>query len=407
MASIRTNTTRAGETTWSVLYRHGDKQPSKTFTVEKKAIRFKGLVELLGPDKALVELYAEGKENRLTVAELAAKFLEWKGRPGEVTERTLADYVRDVDNYVIPWFGHRAADSIDETDVQEWVDHMALTLAPKTVGDRHSLLHQMYDYGRAKTRRLVAHNPCKETELPRKTKKPIKGTRVPEWRAILAAAETKNPDAGDLVLFLGSLGWRWSEGAALCVDAVEDDGEHVWVDVVRVFRIVENRQVLVEDAAKSEAGFRRCRLPSAAATMVRRRIVGKGPGDFVFTNSRGNHWNQNTFLRDTWPALLKAAGVGTATRKPTPHWLRHMAVAVMARAGVPMHEIQRIIGHEDLGTTNRTYGGMVTTLNPQALANMDAILDGHTPPTGEVVAGEVVEQIVAELGGTEALEQAS
>lgn len=395
MASVRERTSRAGETTWQVLYRHGNRQASKTFRDPKKAEKFRVLLEAFTPDEALGMLLGGTQQHRITVAELAEQFLDRKAR--DVTPRTLADYRRDVKNYIIPWFGHRTAESIDEADVQKWVDHMAKTLAPKSVADRHMLLHSMYQFGKAKSRRLVTHNPCLETEMPKQVKKPPKGTRVTEWRAILSAAEEKNPDAGDLILFLGSLGWRWSEAAALCVDAVEDDGDHVWVDVVRVFRIVDNRQVLIEDAAKSEAGFRRSRLPSAAAKMVRRRIVGKAPGDFVFTNSRDHHWTQNTFLRDTWPSLLKAAGVGSPKRKPTPHWLRHMAVGVMARAGVPMHEIQRIIGHEDMSTTNSTYGGMITTLNPQSLANMDAILAGQRPK-GEVVSGEVVETIVGELG---------
>ena len=169
------------------------------------------------------------------------------------------------------------------------------------------LLHSIYRFGKAKTRRLVTHNPCQETELPRVTKQATEGhDRSPSGAHPVAAAEERNPDAGDLILFMGSIGWRWSEAAALAVRDVEDDGEHVWVDVTRVFRIVENRQVLVEDAAKSFA-----RLPSQpcpiaeAAAMLRRRVVGKVPGDFVFTNTAGRHWNQNTFLRDTWPALAR------------------------------------------------------------------------------------------------------
>ena len=94
----------------------------------------------------------------------------------------MGDYRRDYDNWIRPWFGHRAAESIDETDVQKLVDHMAQTLSPKSVADRHMLLHSMYAYGRAKTRRLVEHNPCLETELPKRVKKPPKGTTVPEFR---------------------------------------------------------------------------------------------------------------------------------------------------------------------------------------------------------------------------------
>jgi integrase len=390
VASIRTRTSKAGVTTWQVLWREGGRQPSATFVDQGVAEKFRDLVPVLGEVKALAALGEQRVDpNVMTVDKLAARFLEWKAR--DVTQRTLADYRRDYDNWIKPFLGHRPADAVDETDVQNLVDHMARTLSPKSVADRHMILHSMYQYGRAKSRRLVTHNPCLETELPKRTRKPPKGMTTPEWRAMIEVAHVRNaPDAADLILFLGSLGWRWSEAAALAVGDIEDDGTHVWVDVTRVFRIVDNRQVLVEEAAKSYAGFRRSRVPSEAAAMFRRRVVGKGPGDYVFTNRRGTHWNQNTFLRDTWPTIRDAAGVTrlVSGRRVTPHHLRHMAVANMARAGIPMHEIQRIIGHEDIKTTNSLYGGTVSTLSADAVMRLDRVLEDR--PSDAIVVGEVL-----------------
>jgi len=389
MASIRERTTKAGQRTWTVLYRHGGKQTSRTFLDAKSAERFRTLVDILGPDRAWEEIAGDGPDDRLTVDQLAESFLEWKAR--DVTERTMVDYRRDYANWIKPHFGHRAAELVDEADVQKWVDHMAQSLAPKSVADRHMLLHQMYAFGKAKSRRLVTHNPCLETDLPKRTKKPPKGTTIAEWRALLDAAEKRNPDAGDLILFMGSLGWRWSEAAALAVRDVEDDGDSVHVNVSRVFRVdASYRQVLAEDEAKSYAAFRRARVPAEAAAMIRRRVVGKAPSDLVFTNSRGRPWNQNTFLRDTWPALVRDAGL--TDRKPTPHWLRHMSVAAMAATGASLAEIQRTIGHESIQTTINIYGGMIGGLSSDALANLDAILAGRRA----VVPGEVVEVLALE-----------
>lgn len=398
MASIRERATTAGERSWQVLYRHGKKQPSKTFATRKAAERFKALVEALGPDRALAAL-AEEADDRMTVEELAEKFLNWKAR--SVTERTIHDYRRDVGNYIIPWMGHRVAETIDEGDVQKWVDHMADSLLPKTVADRHMLLHSMYDFGRAKSRRLVTHNPCLETDLPKRAKrgKP-KGTTTPEFRALLAAASERNPDAHDLILFLGETGWRFSEATALDVRDVTDDGRNVWVDMARVFRLDRSgRQFIAEGEAKSEAGLRYIRMFPASAAMIRRRLIGKAPGQFVFTNSRGNHWNQNTFLRNTWPGILAASGIATEKRKPTPHWLRHMHVAVLAAAKVPMHEIQRRIGHEHYSTTVDVYGGMIGDIDDSSMDHAAALMSGEaTAPNvapADVVLGEV---ILGELG---------
>src|SRR5690606_750711 len=129
---------------------------------------------------------------------------------------------------------------IYERDVQRWVDNrLTPALAAKTVADKHMILHSMFDFRRAKTRRLVDHNPCKETELPARGKrKPPKGTTTSEFRAIIKAASS-NENAHDLILFMGETGWRWSEAAALSVRDVEDDGTDVWATVTQVLRVDE------------------------------------------------------------------------------------------------------------------------------------------------------------------------
>lgn len=401
MASIRERTTKAGERSWNVLYRHGGKQASKTFTAKKPAERFRSLVDVLGPEKALAELFAGERDDRLTVEQLAAAFLEWK-RP-RVTARTIEQYDRDVRNWITPWLGHRAAEAVDESDVQKWVDHMAASLSPKSVADRHMLLHSMYQYGKARSRRLVTHNPCLETELPKRTKKPPKGTTVPEYRAILSAAADRNQAAADLICFLGETGWRFSEATGLPAGAVEVTDDGVWVTVTQVFRIEGGRQVIAEDEAKSWAAFRRIRLFPDSAAVVRRRVVGLGPTDLVFTNSRGRPWNQNTFLRDTWPGAVKRAGFYRGPHKsPTPHWLRHMHVAVLSAAGVPMQEIQRRIGHESITTTINTYGGMIGDISDDSLTRGAQLMSGRRQAPGiapgQVVAGEVVGVDVPEAG---------
>lgn len=393
MASIRERQAKGGERTWAVLYRHGNRQASRTFTSEKDAKGFRTLVESYGPDKAVKMLESDRQEHGggITVAELAGQFLAWKAR--DVTERTMTDYRRDVDNWILPWLGHRAAETIDEGDVQKWVDHMRGRLSPKSVADRHMLLHSMYDFGRAKSRRLVTHNPCLETEMPRKVKKPPKGTTVPEFDRILEAAWARNPDAHDLILFLGETGWRWSEAAALA--EVEDDGRDVWATVSQVFRIDgRSRQVLAPDSAKSYAAFRRTRMFPATAAMLRRRLIAHRPGDLVFTNSRGRPWNQNTFLRDTWPKILTDAGLWRGPgESPTPHWLRHMHVAVCSAAGTPAEELRRRLGHEKINTTYDVYGGMIGDIGDDALQRAAQIMAGQrTAPTiapGNVVAGEL------------------
>jgi hypothetical protein len=149
---------------------------------EKHAADFAGLVDILGPEKALATLAAR-EDDGLTVDQLAERFFEWKA--GDVTERTLADYT----NWIKRDLGWRMAESIDELDVQRLVDEMRKRLEPKSIADRHMLLFSMFKFGSARTRRLVSHNPCTETQLPKRLKKPAKGVTLTEYHAIITGRE--------------------------------------------------------------------------------------------------------------------------------------------------------------------------------------------------------------------------
>lgn len=386
MASIRERTTKSGEPTWAVLFRHGGKQTSLTFTAEKPAEKFKSLVELVGASKAL-EIHQGGQKDGLTVAQLATQFFDWK--QADVTSRTLADYKRDYANWIKEPLGSRVADTIDERDVQHWVDGMAKKLDPKSVKDRHMLLGSMYRFGSARSRRLVSHNPCLETSLPKRRRKPVKGATIPEWLALHAAAQRVDPDAADLLLFIVSTGWRFSEATPLTAGSVEDFDTQVYVTVQRVVRRdAEGAFVVAEDEAKSFAGLRRVRVGQMCAATLRRRTVGKGPDDLVFTNRHGRKWNQTNFLNRTWTAILEDAGL---ERRFTPHALRHTHVALLDRGGASMAEAKRRLGHEDIQTTYNTYGGMIDQITDDTLDVMDQLIAGTPPATvpGQIIRGEL------------------
>jgi site-specific recombinase XerD len=394
MASIREHTLSNGERTWRVLYRHGKRQTSKTFVTPAAAQDFKAKVDLLGPDRALAMLLEDEANQGVTVAELAADFFAWKAR--DVEPRTIEDYTRDFDNWVDPFLGHRAAALVTEGDVQEWVDkHLSSRLGPKSVADRHALLHGIYKWASAKARGHVPHNPCMETELPKRKKGAPKGLTIAEWVALREAAarlelsskaKGAGKDAADLILFMGSTGWRIGEAVALTCQAVEDAGGVVWVTMSQVSR----KGVGIAQGGKSLAAERRIDVWGDCAAMLRRRIVGKGPGDLVFTNpaSPTGLWEPSTFRNRYWAAAVKAAGL--THRKPTPHWLRHTHVALCLAAGMDLAQIQRRVGHENIQTTINVYGRMQADTAQEVRDRLEAVMQGKTlPVVGEVVRGEV------------------
>jgi integrase len=213
---------------------------------------------------------------------------------------------------------------------------------------------------------------------------------------LLEAGRRGDRDASDVVAFMAGTGWRIGEAIALTAGAVEDNGDKVYVVMGRVHR----RLVGFTEGGKSEAADgRRLRIVGPAVGVLRRRIVGRAPGDLVFTyqdarytrNPMVRPWHPSSFRR-RWIAL--AAEAGLSERVPTPHWLRHTHVALCHAAGMSLPEIQRRIGHEDIQTTINTYGRMIDEMNDQSAEKLDRLL---TPkPVGEqviegVVLGEVTD----------------
>lgn len=409
MASIRErHSERTKTTTWAVLFRHNGKQKSQTFATPEAAERFRSLVELLGPEKALVELNGTTAAKKLSVDDLFAEWIAWKANSGDVTERTVKDYARDYDNWIRRPLGQRTAESIDERDVQNLVDSMRRAgLDAKSVGDRHMILHSMYKFGSAKVRQLVSHNPCLETQLPRRHKKPAKGLTAPELKAVYAAAQQVDPDAADLLLFIAGTGWRWSEAAVLKVSGVEVYNERGRSVMYATMQRVNRQGAEADDAAKSYAGFRRAKLTPRTRAMVERRLVGKGPDDLVFTKASGRRWHQQNFLNRTWTDILEVAGIAPYPdgRRKTPHAVRHSHIGMLERAGASLPQMQRRAGHEDIQTTINVYGGMIDDVSDEILDDIDEQLfgeDGYEVVSGSVVSEGSLE--VVPLGGMQVLE---
>ena len=365
MATLRERAQKDGKTTYQVVFRHGGKQRSKTFADRKSAQRWQKLIEAVGPNQALAALYTS-TENQTTLDEIAEQY--WEAVRARVrSARTVLDYQRSYNKYAAPAFGWRPAAEIDETDIQAWVDDMAQNVSPKTVGSHHAILHGLFKWASAPSRKLIplGHNPCIGTELPKKIKPQPKGLRPNEWQALWIALTQINPDAADLAEFLVASGWRWSEATALDTYNCEDDGEHIWVTMSQVARRDENNQFNIVQDAKSRAGLRRIQLDLEASEMVRRRLKNTPRGGLVFTSPEGHLWHYGNFRERYWNAAVEAANLN---RKPTIHWLRHTAVAylVMSRQ-IALPEIQKRIGHESIQTTIDVYGSLIQDVSPEAL----------------------------------------
>jgi site-specific recombinase XerD len=392
MAAIEKRTNSKGKITHRVRWRLGGTREgawqSATFTRAGDARAFKSAVEAnhhQWPSTAVGAVSAPGV---VTLARLADEFLTDRAKRVR-SDRTGADYRRDYDNWIEPTFrGDTMIDRITKRDVKAWVDGMAdgtitrpgrtQPLSPKSVTDRFIILSSMFKYAMDDERQYVDRNPCKDVDLPKRQKKAPKGLMPAEWVALERALRLINTDAADLAEGLLASGWRWSELTALTTYGVEDYGHNLYLNMSHVVRRNASGGEVIVEEGKGQASVRRTRVDPEAADMIRRRLVGKQPGDLVFTTGRtppggtggranglgGSRWHYSNFRNRYWNPAVNAANL---TRQPTPHWLRHTHVGWLTMSGAALAELQARIGHASIKTTVDTYGRMVNDVSTDSL----------------------------------------
>lgn len=400
MARIREHV-GAKRTTYYVLFRtggRGSKETSKAFDDRKSAENFKAAVEAFGHVVA-VEMLENKQRSSRTVDSLFREWLEHKR--ADMTTEGHRDYVRAYEKWIKPAFGWRDAELVTEKQVQEWVDKtLRPALGPKAVAKQHALLHGMFKWASSKTVGHITSDPCMETKLPKRKKRPPRGLTISELHAMLEAApRVGHADAADVIAVMAGTGWRPGEVLGLLAGAVEvmPDG-NVYATMTSVYRRGEG----VVDDGKTEAAGRRVRVLGQGAAVLARRVVGRGINDLVFPHpnpGRGRGvvkdadgrpvlkpWPPANFSRSHWPKVVAAAGL--TDRGPTPYSLRHTHVALCHASGFTLPEIQRRIGHESIQTTIDVYGRMIDGMSDESAARLDALLTPGALPL--VVSGEVV-----------------
>lgn len=366
-------------TSWRVRFRHRGRQTSETFRTNRAAQDFADDIRRHGVETAM-RLYEDRLRAREgdTLDELFEDFLTWKATRVR-SDRTVVDYRRTWQRWMSPTLGVLPAHLVTEKDVQKWIDSMIGS--PKSIADRHALLHAVYKWAAKPAVRRVEIDPCTSSDLPKGEKKMPKGLQPTEYQALYAAMYEIDRDAADLIDFLAASGWRWSEATALAFGQVDEYGGVMYVSAGWVMRRGATGTADRVESVKGEGSLRRIKLDQDAAAVIRRRAIGKKPGDLVFTTSEGYGWHYNNFRRRKWDRAVKAAGL--EYRSPTPHWLRHTAVAWAVMSGASLKEIQARIGHKNISTTMDTYGRMIDDISTESVDKIGALR------TGRVVAGQI------------------
>ena len=227
-------------------------------------------------------------------------------------------------------------------------------LSPNTIKQTMSACKGIFDW--AVRNEWVDSTPYRDVSLPR--------VAAPEERAltkgqVAGAVKCINPTFRPMLVVLAFTGMRLGELRALHWGDV--DFERGLIVVQRSFSVTLRhfkptkggrarvvpingavRSVLLQ--ARNSGGY-----PGAPRVDVDYVDVSVPDTGLVFTNQYGMPFSDTVFRRE-FNVAFRAAGVKGRVRI---HDMRHTFASWLARDGVPMQDVQRVLGHESITTTER------------------------------------------------------
>ncbi|MGK5681626.1 tyrosine-type recombinase/integrase [Actinoplanes sp. URMC 104] len=366
----------------------------------------KQLVEARGHNITRAECYAAILGEDPDVAEVVPTFRAWvemwlreREQARDIEAQTIRNYRWELTTRVVPRLGHLPLSDIDAAAVKDWAGWVSgrrttrgnrnrntlanQLLSPTTIGKTYRILHACLGGAVPK---WIPVNPAARPDgarknphgLPKRERFEGMFLHPHEIELILSHCD---PRITDLVKVALATGMRLGELLALQAQHVTSAGAQT---------VVQVRQTLKDDgtigAPKSAAGVRAIPVDDATAVLLRQRLAGRRPRDWVFPNPWGGLWTEDNFRKGYWwPAVAaaqrcpehppplpayqgrgrrptwKAHDVSTCAcptrlhRRPRPHDLRHTHASALINAKLSPKKVQVRLGHANFTTTMTVY----------------------------------------------------
>ena len=351
MATIESYETSTGTKRYMVRYRTPQQTQTKKrgFKTKRDALEFAATVEV----KKMSGEYVAPAAGRVTVGERGVGWLGMQTHLKPSYSRTVEVAWRV---HVEPRWGRCRLADIEHSGVQQWVSDMTQRgRGATTVIRAYGVLAAILD--EAVKDRLLASNPARGVNLPRKKPKPrayLTDSQV--WQLAAEAG-----DKGAIVLLLAYTGLRWGELAGLHVADV---------DMLRRRISVHRNAVnvggqIVVGTPKTHAQ-RTVVFPRFLVEPLAGACEGKGRDGVVFPNRFGHYATPPGV--STWfsGAVARCMAADDQFRRVTVHDLRHTAASLAISAGANVKVVQRMLGHASAAMTLDVYADLFDT-------DMDAV----------------------------------
>jgi integrase len=251
--------------------------------------------------------------------------------------------------------------AITRMEAQEWVNRLQATrrarhkgrhvadgdqdvpaIGAETVCAAVHLMSQLYNMAAKETPPIVLVNPFTGLELPLIRPHEIDFLEREEAGALFAAA--------------GEIGARWHTLIELGTEVGLRPGELYGLHGHRVDWLRGKIQVIdvmtrtgLRQWPKSKKSHRIVPVPPYILEGMSALMAGRARDALVFTAPEGGPVDDGNFRDRIWYPAVEAAGI----RRFPPRIMRHTAASWLVIDGVPLYDVQALLGHESYRTTER------------------------------------------------------
>lgn len=215
-------------------------------------------------------------------------------------------------------------------------------LSAETITAAVHLMSGLYAAAMNESPPLVTANPFSCLNLPKIVPCAVEFLEHDEADALYAAAGEIDPMWRTFTELGTDVGLRFGEMAGLHGHRV--DWLRNRIEVIDVMTRYGLRQW-----PKSKRSHRVVPVPPETMTDLSLCMTGRPRESLVFVSSTGTPIDDGNFRDRVWYPAIEAAGI----RRFAPRIMRHTAASWLVMDGVPLYDVQALLGHESFKTTQR------------------------------------------------------
>lgn len=314
-----------------------------------------------------------------TMSEYAVQYLDIMQHI--LSPTTYQFYSRNINEYILPFFGKTALEDITAMQVQQYIQHLLKkqaktrgvnqsegNLSPSTVRRYLTVLKSILK--QAVKQELISDNPARSDRLtlPKQPKPKIEIFTKQEAAQILAALELETLQFQVLIQLAIYTGARRGELVALRFS--DFDFDNLKVTIERTAIKLKGEEPTTKMPKDYET--RTIAISPTCINLVQQLRKEKNNNGWLFTK-----WNGGEMMNPQTPTrqfsnFLKKHGI----KHRKFHALRHTSATLLLYSGINIKQVQARLGHSDIETTNK-YLHCIEEADEQAARALTQLLESN------------------------------